>query len=222
MNNPYDVLGVTRDATDSDIKQAYRDKAKSAHPDAGGSADAFATLSRAYALLSNPERREYYDRTGGDLEGDAVENNATTIVIGAIQHVLSNTAIERMDKVDMVAKVRAAIGILESECKTLKSRASRELDKLVKMESIMTERLTHQKLKTENNYFLSIIDGEKSKVERGMVEVEQNLLYIGRALEMISDFEFNPMKENDCENKVNSIGQSGNLLRFATRNGFGE
>lgn len=57
----YAVLGVSRYATAADIKRAYRDKAKSAHPDAGGSVAAMAQVNQAYTTLSDPEARRRYD-----------------------------------------------------------------------------------------------------------------------------------------------------------------
>ena len=66
MIDPYVLLGVEREAGDAAIKQAYRKLAKTAHPDSGGDADAFAKLQLAYDLLKDPVRRKVYDDTGYD------------------------------------------------------------------------------------------------------------------------------------------------------------
>lgn len=63
-DNLYDDLGVPKDATPGDIKNAYRKRAKQDHPDAGGDAERFSKVSRAYMVLSDPERRKRYDETG--------------------------------------------------------------------------------------------------------------------------------------------------------------
>jgi len=63
--NPYEVLGVPRDASLSDIKAAYRRLIRAAHPDReGGSDKAAAELNQAYAILSDSTRRKAYDETG--------------------------------------------------------------------------------------------------------------------------------------------------------------
>ncbi|HVC67318.1 MAG TPA: molecular chaperone DnaJ [Acidimicrobiales bacterium] len=65
----YQLLGVGRDATDEELKRAYRAKAREHHPDAKhGDDDAdgehFKEISQAYEILSDPERRARYDRFG--------------------------------------------------------------------------------------------------------------------------------------------------------------
>lgn len=68
MIDPYEMLGVSREADGTAIKSAYRKRAKSAHPDAGGDVEAFARLTTSYELLCDPLRRKVYDDTGYDPE----------------------------------------------------------------------------------------------------------------------------------------------------------
>lgn len=68
MIDPYEILGLSRDADNAAIKSAYRKQVKSAHPDAGGDADVFGNLKRAYELLVDPVRRKVFDDTGYDPE----------------------------------------------------------------------------------------------------------------------------------------------------------
>ena len=58
----YDVLGVKRDASDKEIKDAFHKLARKYHPDAGGDAEKFKEISEAYETLSNPEKRKEYDQ----------------------------------------------------------------------------------------------------------------------------------------------------------------
>ena len=60
--NYYKVLGVPRNASQSEIRNAYRTLAKRKHPDhAGGSEAEFARLQEAHAVLSDPNRRNQHD-----------------------------------------------------------------------------------------------------------------------------------------------------------------
>ena len=64
----YEVLGLDKSATDSDIKKAYRKLAKESHPDLNpGNAEAearFKEIGEAYAVLSDPDKKSKYDQFG--------------------------------------------------------------------------------------------------------------------------------------------------------------
>ncbi|WP_306060093.1 molecular chaperone DnaJ [Natronococcus wangiae] len=65
----YDVLGVSRDASAEEIKQAYRKKATEYHPDVSDDPDAeekFKKIQKAKQVLTDEEKREAYDRMGHD------------------------------------------------------------------------------------------------------------------------------------------------------------
>jgi DnaJ-class molecular chaperone len=73
--DPYELLGVKRDASQKDIQKAYRRLAKKLHPDLNpGSAEAekqFKEVAAAYDLLSDPEQRARFDR--GDIDSSGAE-----------------------------------------------------------------------------------------------------------------------------------------------------
>jgi curved DNA-binding protein CbpA len=66
--DPYEILGVSREADVTAIKLAYRKRVKSAHPDTGGDAETFGQLKASFELLNDPIRRKVYDDTGYDPE----------------------------------------------------------------------------------------------------------------------------------------------------------
>ncbi|CAL8296630.1 unnamed protein product [Boreogadus saida] len=61
----YDILGVSPTATENELKKSYRKLAKEYHPDKNPDAgDKFKEISFAYEVLTNPEKKELYDRYG--------------------------------------------------------------------------------------------------------------------------------------------------------------
>jgi molecular chaperone DnaJ len=70
MADHYETLGVDRNATDEEIKRAYKKLARSFHPDLNpddaGAESRFKEVSAAYEVLSDPERRSRFDRFGTD------------------------------------------------------------------------------------------------------------------------------------------------------------
>ena len=73
MSNLYDLLGVSKSASDSDIKKAYHKLAKTLHPDVNPDAKAqekFKAVSKAYEILSDKQKRSRYDAGEIDDNGN--------------------------------------------------------------------------------------------------------------------------------------------------------
>jgi DnaJ-class molecular chaperone len=73
MRDPYQVLGVAKSASASDIKSAFRKAAKKLHPDANKddpkAASRFAELNSAYEIVGDDDKRKAFDRGEIDAEG---------------------------------------------------------------------------------------------------------------------------------------------------------
>jgi DnaJ-class molecular chaperone len=73
MRDPYEILGVSKGASEAEIKSAYRRMAKKLHPDANkhdkNAASRFAELNAAYEIAGDDEKRKAFDRGEIDAEG---------------------------------------------------------------------------------------------------------------------------------------------------------
>ena len=122
----YEVLGVSKTATDAEIKRAYRTLAKKYHPDTNPgdatAAEKFKEASEAYAVLSDAEKRKMYDQfgmaafdgSGGAAGGDPSEAEASTlrvetsVICLAIYLARSLAAVAAHREVDLADSVREA------------------------------------------------------------------------------------------------------------------
>ncbi len=75
MEDPYKILGVSKNASDDDIKKAYRELAKKLHPDLNpsdkGAEERFKEVSGAFDILGKPEKRAQFDR--GEIDASGAE-----------------------------------------------------------------------------------------------------------------------------------------------------
>tara|TARA_Y100000816_G_scaffold244551_1_gene192204 strand:- start:1272 stop:2432 length:1161 start_codon:yes stop_codon:yes gene_type:complete len=71
----YDRLGLTKEATSTDIKKAFRKAALKNHPDRGGDEEKFKTIQEAYEVLGDQDKRELYD-SGGKAALDPSSHDA--------------------------------------------------------------------------------------------------------------------------------------------------
>lgn len=73
MRTFYDILGISRSATQQEILVAYRKRCLETHPDKGGDGRDFMNVRKGYEILSNPEKRRAYDQWVLKKEKDELE-----------------------------------------------------------------------------------------------------------------------------------------------------
>jgi DnaJ-class molecular chaperone len=86
----YKDLDITNNATDTDIKKAYRKLAMVNHPDKGGDPEKFKKISRAYSTLSNKEKRKQYDITGNADEKGTIPDFSKMFNMGGLGQMFSS------------------------------------------------------------------------------------------------------------------------------------
>jgi molecular chaperone DnaJ len=93
----YEVLGVGKDATEAEIKRAFRELARRHHPDvapAGDDGERFREINEAYAVLSDKDTRARYDRWGHADDGAS----GLSAVVDAAQEIINDVFRRRRGK----------------------------------------------------------------------------------------------------------------------------
>src|ERR671912_178620 len=114
--NYYEVLGVPREASQAEIRNAYRNLAKERHPDyPGGSAEEFSRLQEANAVLSDPNRRRQHDEAL-DLAHAADQLAGLNLDFGSVEDELSAKRRERESRGPTLGeRLRGRFGRKEEE-----------------------------------------------------------------------------------------------------------
>lgn len=182
--DPYAELDVARDADATRIKRAYRDKAKRAHPDAGGDADAFARLSTALAILSDPKRRARFDETGdaGPERMDSIDTDAIQCIAEVVVSILHQSPDPSRE--DALNTVRNVLIINRQRQERAKADATKAAEKA----EAFRDRWTRKDGKPD--VIRATLDSVAADARRQVEAMDRMLQVLARATEIIDAYEF--------------------------------
>lgn len=179
----YEELGVRADATRAAIDKAYRQRARKAHPDTGGSSEAFHALSHAYAVLSDPERRQAYDDTGyeGEMAGESITDQAMAHIHELVGSVLDSDL--PFEGVNLVV----AIGDTLSKQRAEISAAIRKLERQAERADGMAKRFHKRK---GDNLVRAAIERRAADLRQNAERTRHQEAIFAKAIELIADYDF--------------------------------
>lgn len=190
----YDILNVDKKASPDEIKKAYRKLASKYHPDKGADSDEekFKVICAAYGILSDPGKRERYDR-GESAENirkpeKTIEDQAIDRILSVFLGVVENSAeVKSKDLVKEISKFMGkAISQFESERKTQtthKEKFERIISKIVRKDGQENE-----------NFFVSACRSQISASNREIEKLDKEILIVKKAIEIVNfyKYEFEP------------------------------
>lgn len=179
----YTELDIAPGATPAEIDKAYRQRARTAHPDAGGSAEAFHTLSHAYAVLSDPERRKAYDETGyeGELAADDIVGRAMERIQALVVSVLESEL--PFEQVDLIAPIRDTLTKQKSDV----GAGIRKLEKQAKRAEAMAARFRRQ---SGDNIIRKTLERRAADTREMAEKTRREEAVFAKAIELLADYSF--------------------------------
>lgn len=190
----YAVLGVARQATEAEIKTAFRKLAMKLHPDHNPGDEAaekrFAVVQFAYEVLTDPERRAEYDRTGAaDPRG---ADNGNVMLMTRVTSVL-DLAIQRTDEmqvpitsIDMIEVMRNVIKAADKE----RDKAAAACQKAMLKYKAILGRFKKRKNKG-TNILEGILRARLAEGEQHLVNIERSGEIDKEVLKFLEDYGFN-------------------------------
>ncbi len=170
---PYAVLGVQPDADADTIKRGFRLAASAAHPDRqGGSVERMAAVNAAYEVLSDPERRARYDRTGDVEDLQPVDAQARDMLMQVLSEALQSEG-----NLIAVARVR-----LDNMIAAMRANADRGKAHVAKL----TRRRAQVRVESGDNLVHSLIDQQLTQTARQLEDLATGQAVAARALQLLS------------------------------------
>jgi len=184
----YDILGVDKNSTADEIKNAYKGKAKENHPDKdGGSHEKMTDIVRAYGVLGKEESRKRYDDTGE--EGDVgFEVKFQELVNFAFLKIIEENDVER---VDLIKELNKYINFVTAENEKAKKQNTGKLNTLQKVKDRLSAK--------GDNRIGRILDMNIHDLKRRLSMLDDYLKFLGECLEAINhhSYEFDPTPQEE-------------------------
>lgn len=186
--NPYEELGLPADATDQEIKAAYRAKSKKHHPDVGGDADKFSKVSESFQILISSERRSHYDSYGSDKP--EAGNKVHTIIYDMITNLYTYYDISGLDiKQECINTVQTKIADLEAEYDS-------KLYKIRALENSLKRVKSNLRMKGDGvNFFEVVLEDKIKTIKKELNSLEMDKSLLGEVLEYLDKFECTIMED---------------------------
>ena len=192
--NPYEVLGLSRDATPAQIKAAYRKRAMETHPDHGGSAKEFSDVSRSNIVLSDQKKRSKYDRTG-EMDEESPENAISaplSIIIGFMQAaVIQNVEGNGGDPLscDLMSIARSRFAQVITDLEKNKRKTEKVVEKLRKIAKKM-----RKNKKSETDFVTRALETHSSALAAQIMQADLQIKAHQDAIQMTHEYDFDADK----------------------------
>ena len=131
MKNFYEILEVSEDSTQEEIKEAYKKKVKEYHPDHGGSSEKFIEIVEAYETLSDPKKRKDYDDAGKVKKDKDIHSIANRVIQTYFKKFLESGDV--IFKRDIILDIRKLLSIDEQRNKLEKGKLKKRIKFLEKV-----------------------------------------------------------------------------------------
>lgn len=189
----YDDLGVSEDASEEQIKKAFKDGAKKHHPDVGGDEAKFKALAKAYDILSDEQKRERYDKTGeeSNAKKQTPEEKAKVLAIQIFMNVL-----DRVETDNVFLFVDPSSAVLK-ELAEARSHAKDFIRK--KKNSIKKHEFLLRRLRKKDSFLVGSINHHIKDCHDNINRAEEDIKVIDLAIKLAeeNDFDLDEKPEED-------------------------
>lgn len=193
--DPYAELDVSRSALTHEIKRAYREACKTAHPDAGGDPLDWERLQLAYDVLSDPARRKSYDDTGTIEEVKPDNDRASALqVIEMHMNALINEFLMKGQQPMDDPRKKNVLGAIAGKIRKEIMDANNALPNgraVAEFWIDLKDRFSIKAGGTETeNFFAARLDDQARMTQGQIADLERDVRVRERALHILDSYQF--------------------------------
>lgn len=189
IDDPYKVLGLDKDATEAEINAAYRNLARTTHPDGGGSTDEFDEIKQAHLILLDPEKRRKFDRDGivDSNNPDNITSTAmqriTMFFVQSVQATLSAPNNLGLHQLDLI---QGATAFFDLEIQNCQKRINETETQIRQFERV----LKRLKTKRDKDIIRGMLNHHVSVLKNGILAQKHEITIYDEAKLIINDYTF--------------------------------
>ena len=206
----YDALGVKPKASQDEIKKAFRAKAKRCHPDHHpgdeGKEAEFKEMSIAYSVLSDPDARKKYDRTGEAPQGENEMGRVYGLVFQLFAQVRQRMG-DNIFYIDLVEEIKNILPVMIREA----THAIHKLQKQNKDIDKLSRNLKHKDGEARSFLHISLA-AEKHQNRMQICNHRRDIQLFRKARKLLDDYTF------DHEKKEGWFQGTGTTAQYFTIN----
>jgi len=187
----YAILQIHKDASPREIKEAFRKAVKKCHPDNGGDAQEFHRVQSAYVILSNPEKRSFYNKTGCVKES---KSETHAIVAKILMEIIDGVLISLKQDLFTVNLINLIVEKLEKDGQEIEDKR-KIIRKNLGVVNQLKKRTTRKE--EDSNYppvMLQYLEQKKTEFLGVLRQLNQSMSYNKIAILMIKEYKFDYIK----------------------------
>lgn len=208
--NPYEVLGVSQEATLEEIKKKFRELSKKHHPDiVGGDEEIFIEINIAYKVLSNEEKRKHFDEFGfvDEINDSLIEKVANSKLVELCENWLNGV----IKCATTQNKIKPLSLYFREQVREVKSQIKqKELDlKMIKKDlKRVSKRVSHKK--DSQTVLHNLIQQKLKEIKIQQYQIKCDSSMINKLEEMLNEYEY----EADSEDEMITMVHGGLNVNF--------
>ena len=183
MKNLYDILGVAKDATPDQIREAFKKLARQHHPDMGGNEADFKDVQKAYEVLSDPQKKAQYDLTGDFSKKPDVLSQAKAMIGNIFMRVIESEV-----RGDLVAHVRVSINQNITSATADQKKLRKKIRKLTKYKGRVAKKNKTNGDSQDTNMYDSVLSSALNNLNHTDQTITEALKTFHKAVEILNDY----------------------------------
>lgn len=194
-DNLYKILGLESTATIEEIKTKFKELSKKHHPDIGGDTQTFGRIVEAYTILSDPDSKDFYDKTGFAGNKSRFDKEVNKIIRDTFVSLMKSFGEEALT-IDLIDEVDTTINDKINQFKKINEKN----EKVSKLINNVKNKIKYKGKK--ENYISSFLQNEIIALEANNNRINSQIITLKKALLELKNYSYDINNKTTEEKQI--------------------